>query len=69
VEDEMKNRQKTFLAAASVFGLALFLLASFHSVAQDKPKREEFHKACRSSGAEYSSMITVTLNVCPICVP
>jgi hypothetical protein len=38
----MQSTEKSVLAVASVAGLALFLVASFYSVARDKPKREVF---------------------------
>jgi hypothetical protein len=57
----MKNRKRALLAATSVFGLALFLLAGFHSTAQDKPKREEFQAQAMGQGTQLGQTFNTTV--------
>ena len=56
----MQERKKACLAVTSLFGLAL-LLASSHSVAQDKPKREEFQAQAMGQGTQMGQTFSVTL--------
>lgn len=56
----MQNTKKSVLAVASVAGYAMFLLASFHSVAQDKPKREAFQAQAMGQGTQMGHTLNVT---------
>jgi len=57
----MQIGKKTCLAVTSLFGLALLLLASFHSVAQDKPEREEFQAQAMGQGTQMGQTFNVTV--------
>jgi hypothetical protein len=65
----MQNTKKSVLAVASVSGLALFLLASFLSVAQDKPKREVFQAQAMGQGTQMGRTFNVTVNIAEYSTP
>jgi hypothetical protein len=59
----MQNAKKSILAVASVAGLALFLMASFRGVAQDKPKREVFQAQAMGTQTQMGKTFGVTVNI------
>jgi hypothetical protein len=59
----MQNAKKSILAVASVTGLALFLMASFRGVAQDKPKREVFQAQAMGQSTQMGRSFGVTVNI------
>ena len=65
----MQNTKKSVLAVATVFGLALFLLASFLSVAQDKPKREVFQAQAMGQATQMGRTFNVTVNIAKYSTP
>jgi hypothetical protein len=62
-EEVLQSTKKSVLAVASVAGLALFVLASFYSVAQEKPKREVFQAQAMGEGTEMGRTFNVTVNI------
>src|SRR2546427_6635670 len=65
----MQNTKKSVLAVAIVFGLALFLLASFLSVAKDKPKREVFQAQAMGQATQMGRTFNVTVNIAKYSTP
>jgi hypothetical protein len=62
----MQNTKKSILAVSNLAGLALFLLASFHGVAQEKeekPKREVFQAQAMGQGNQMGRTFSVTVNI------
>jgi len=59
----MKNKKNSILAVASLAGLGLFLLASFHGVAQEIPKREVFQAQAMGQGTQMGRTFSVTVNI------
>ena len=59
----MQNAKMSILAVASVTGLALFLMASFRGVAQDKPKREVFQAQAMGQSTQMGRTFGVTVNI------
>jgi len=59
----MQNAKKSILAVAGVAGLALFLMASFRGVAQDKPKREVFQAQAMGTQTQMGKTFGVTVNI------
>jgi hypothetical protein len=65
----MQSTKKSVLAVASAAGLALFLVASFYSVAQDKPKREVFQAQAMGQGIQLGHTFNVTVNIAEYSTP
>jgi hypothetical protein len=68
----MQNTKKSVLAVASVAGLALFLLASFRGMAQEKqekPKREVFQAQAMGQGTQLGRNFNVTVNIAEYSTP
>jgi hypothetical protein len=59
----MRNIRKSIAAVASFVGLALLLLLSLNSVAQDKPKREVFQAQAMGQSTQMGQSFNVTVNV------
>ncbi len=59
----MQNAKKSILAVAGVAGLALLLLASFRSEAQEKSKREVFQAQAMGQGTQMGRSFNVTVNI------
>ena len=59
----MQNTKKLVLAVASFAGLALFLLASVNSVAEEKQKRQVFQAQAMGQGTQLGRSFSVTLNI------
>jgi hypothetical protein len=59
----MQKANKSILPIASVVALALFLLASFSSVAQDKPKREVYQAQAMGQSTQLGQTFNVTINI------
>jgi hypothetical protein len=59
----MQKANKSILPVASVVALALFLLASFSSVAQDKPKREVYQAQAMGQLTQAGKNFNVTINI------
>jgi hypothetical protein len=59
----MQNTKKLVLAVASLAGLALFLLASVNSVAEEKQKRQVFQAQAMGQGTQLGRSFSVTLNI------
>jgi hypothetical protein len=62
-ERKMQTTNKSILPIASVVALALFLLASFSSVAQDKPKREVYQAQAMGQSTQMGKTFNVTVNI------
>jgi hypothetical protein len=65
----MQNTKKSVLAVTSVAGFALVLLASFNSVAQDKPKREVFQAQAMGQSTQMGRNFNVTVNIAEYSTP
>jgi hypothetical protein len=59
----MQNAKKSILAVAGVAGIAVLLLASLRSQAQDKPKREVFQAQAMGQGTQMGRSFNVTVNI------
>jgi hypothetical protein len=59
----MQNAKKSILAVAGAAGFALFLMASFRGVAQDKPKREVFQAQAMGQSTQMGKTFGVTVNI------
>jgi hypothetical protein len=59
----MQNARKSILAIVGVAGLALFLMASFRGMAQDKPKREVFQVQAMGQSTQMGQTFAVTINI------
>jgi hypothetical protein len=59
----MQKTNKLVLPITSVVALALFLLASFSSVAQDKPKREVYQAQAMGQSTQMGKTFNVTVNI------
>jgi hypothetical protein len=59
----MQKANKSILPIGSVVALALFLLASFSSVAQDKPKREVYQAQAMGQSTQLGQTFNVTVNI------
>jgi hypothetical protein len=59
----MQKTNKSILPITSVAALALFLLASFSSVAQDKPKREVYQAQAMGQSTQMGQTFNVTVNI------
>jgi hypothetical protein len=62
-EKTMHKAKKSIAAVVGMIGLAIFLLASFSGVAQDKPKREVFQAQAMGTGTQMGQNFGVTLNI------
>jgi hypothetical protein len=62
-ERKMQKTNKLILPITSVAALALFLLASFSSVAQDKPKREVYQAQAMGQSTQMGKTFNVTVNI------
>jgi hypothetical protein len=62
-ERKMQKTNKSILPITSVAALALFLLASFSSVAQDKPKREVYQAQAMGQSTQMGKTFNVTVNI------
>jgi hypothetical protein len=65
----MQNAEKSILAVAGVAGIALLLLASLRSQAQDKPKREVFQAQAMGQGTQMGRSFNVTVNIAEYSTP
>jgi hypothetical protein len=63
----MQNTKGSVIAVAG--GLALFLLASFHSAAQDNSKREVFQAQAMGQGTQMGRSFNVTVNIAEYSTP
>ena len=59
----MQNARKSIFAIVGVAGLALFLMASFRGMAQDKPKREVFQAQAMGQSTQMGQTFAVTINI------
>jgi hypothetical protein len=59
----MQKTNKLVLPITCVVALALFLLASFSSVAQDKPKREVYQAQAMGQSTQMGKTFNVTVNI------
>ena len=59
----MQNARKSILAIVGVAGLALFPMASFRGMAQDKPKREVFQAQAMGQSTQMGQTFAVTINI------
>jgi hypothetical protein len=65
----MQNAKTSILAVAGIAGIALLLLASFRSKAQDKPKRVVFQAQAMGQGTQMGQTFNVTVNIVEYSTP
>jgi hypothetical protein len=63
MQKAVERARKTSSTMASLVVLVLILLASLSSVAQDKPKREEFQAQAMGQGTQMGQTFNVTIHV------